>query len=128
MIYTEVNDLLRIISRKIISMGFKKTAIGRIIFGASSYPMFNRFIDEDKEQDFGIKPLMRAADVLGYEVRVVFVDPEKEETIVEEIKMKNREFAIELENYLVEYLSNAGEEKKTRETTLDKAIDNLLGL
>ena len=109
-------------------MGYKKTNIGRIIFGASSYAMFLRFIDEGKEQDFGIKPLERAADVLGYETRVVFVNPDNEDPIIDEIRERNQKYALELEEYLIEHFNNNSEEKRTRKSTLDNAIDSILNL
>ena len=129
MVYEDVNELLRIMTRKVISLGFKKTNIGRTIFGASSYPMFLRFINPEEEKDFGIKPLQRAAEVLGYEARVIFVDPNKtEDPILEEIDNKNKQFVLSLEDYLVNYLGKAGEEKRTRSSSLDVAVDNLLGI
>jgi len=121
-----VNELLRTVCRKIIRMNFRKTHIGRIIFGSGNYPMFLRFIDSDKQLNFGIKPLMRAADVLGYEVRLVLIDPEKNDPITDVILEKNKIFAIELEDYLVTCLSNMSEEKRSRKSTLDEAIDSFI--
>jgi hypothetical protein len=128
MTYIEVNDLLRTISRKIMSMGFKKTHIGRIIFGSGNYPMFLKFIDENKEQDFGIKPLERAGEVLNYKAHVVFIEENSQDPIVDAIKNKNKKFVIELEDYLVEHLSNQVKEKKTRKNSLDDALESILNL
>ncbi len=126
--YLEVNELLRIISRKIMAMDYKKTQIGRILFGSGNYPMFLRFIDEDKEQDLGIKPLTRAADITGHKIMLVFVDPNKNDPIVEEIENRNKEFALELEDYTIGVLGQLSKEKTIRKTTLDDALDSVLGL
>ncbi|MBC8427616.1 MAG: hypothetical protein H8D97_01865 [Proteobacteria bacterium] len=128
MIYTEVNELLRFVSRKIMAMDYKKTQIGKIIFGSGNYPMFLRFIDENKEQDLGIKPLTKAADVTGHEIRLVFVDPSIHDPIVDEIENRNKKYILKLEESLVDILGEYSKEKRTRKTSLDDALNNVLNL
>jgi hypothetical protein len=126
--YIDINDLLRVVSRKVIGMGHKKTQIGKVLFGSSCYPMFQNFIDPNKETDFGIKPLEKTAAVLEHELMLVFVDPNKQDPIVDDIREHNRQFVIELEDYLTVALTKKGEAKRKTKSSLDSAVENLLDL
>ena len=119
----EINNKLRtLIENKIIS-GFLKTDLCGVLLGSSRYSHFDKFLSN--KVDFGLKPLQRIAQTFGYEMQIVFVPSEDEESL-NSIVEANNSFIESLDVLLNEELSLP---KKTgqgrgRKSKIKNAIDD----
>lgn len=98
-----------------------KSKVARILMGTNNQPAFLKWInDNDNTINFGIKPLSRIGESLGYKVIVTFVekDDNKMTQLSEEYNLK---FINHLESAVNNYLENIETNTKSIKTT-DKIV------
>ncbi len=128
----DTNTTLRGMVLKLINVGWVKTTIGRILLGANGQTHMNHWLNlnqDGKTTDFGIKPLSRIADLIDYEVHVVFINRSKHQSEIEIMNNLNIEFANELENSCTNALSNnipKTSSIKNSRSPVDNILDELL--
>lgn len=72
-----VNSMLRNMAVNLCEKGWAKTTVGKLLLGSNGQAHLNQWIKPDKNtgdvKDFGIKPLTKIANLIGYEPHVVFL-------------------------------------------------------
>ena len=127
----EVNSILRDRINSLISKGWFKSHIGKVLLGSNGQAHLNHFIslkEDNTYNDFGIKPLEKIAHVIDYEIRLVFV-PKNNHSITDSINDANMEFFDALNESLVNYLVNHVSSPsiiKTSKTQIDDVLDEIL--
>jgi hypothetical protein len=133
--YVVVNQILRKLIQDLIDTGYKKTIIGKLLLGQSGYIPMIDFLDHE-ERSFGVKPLSRLAEVLEYDMHVVFIEKsENSKDIVDNIDQINNEFFESLKTnvtkLLVEMRTEEGEKKfhikKKRKSDIELILNQFLG-
>lgn len=83
-----LNNTLRTMFKEFITKGFKKRHVCGLILGAQSEPQFEGFL---QGRDFGLKPLQRIIDGLGYDLKLVIVEKNNPELskYLEEVNQEN---------------------------------------
>jgi hypothetical protein len=129
----EVNSILRNKILHLINTGWLKTHIGKVLLGANGQAHLNHFLKENKDtgkvNDFGIKPLQKIGNVIGYDVCIAFV-PQDNHDVEEQLEQLNMNFIEDLEQSLLNYLNknvsaNANIVRSSR-TQIDSVLDDLL--
>lgn len=130
----EINDLFRELIKELAQEGYKKTNVGKVLFGLNAFSQVDRFvksIDEENERvNFGISPLTKIGNLLDYKLSLVYVDPNDQE-MSELIHKKNLDFYNLLKVKTRDYLDNNVQVKKSSLTDrekLTKDVDELLSL
>ena len=129
----EVNSILRNKITDLISSGWLKTHIGKVLLGANGQAHLNHFLKSNEEtgqfNNFGEKPLQKIANVVDFEVHLAFI-PKGQHEPKEQISAINMNFFNELEEALLNYLNNNITEhtniNKTSRTQIDSVLDDLL--
>jgi hypothetical protein len=123
--FDQINDLLRSLSIKIIRMGFNKTTLGKILFGSSCMANFVKFLNNETE--FGIKPLTKTSEIVDYELHMVFINPKKDnKELIDRMYESNRQFTIELEEYLTQTMSKKITTKERKENIINNMVDDII--
>ena len=100
-----INGALREAFQEIIDGGAKKRHVCGLTLGAQNEPQFESFL---KGADFGLKPLQRLIQNMGYNFNVVIVPQEAPQEITKFIENVNQEFIATCKSLLVERLSDEG--------------------
>ena len=134
MLLKDVNITLRGLVNRLITQGWVKTQVGRILLGANGQAHLNHWMknnDDGSVNDFGIRPLQKLAALIGYEVHVVFLPPSKTEKDLEYIENQNNTFVTELESRVNDVLSNNIPTAKITRTSrgqIDNVLDDLINM
>lgn len=130
----ELNDSLRNLIVDLSNLGYKKTNIGRIIFGMSAFSQVSKFIagidDPELKINFGISPLSKIGDLLSNELHLVYIDPTDQEAITF-LKGRNEKFVDELKGKIKDYLDNNIQTRKTNARDpekLNREVEDILSL
>jgi hypothetical protein len=97
-----VNMIIRDMFTNLVNDGYKKGHICGLTLGSQSAPQLESFL---KGNDFGIKPLQRLINNLGYEVNLVIV-PSSDTEITKFVNEVNTEFITNVSKSLIEKLNN----------------------
>ena len=133
--YITTNHVLRKIIQDLIDIGYKKTIIGKLLLGQSGYIPMIDFLDHE-DRSFGVKPLSRLAEVLDYEMHIVFVEKSEEsKDISDNLDQINNEFFESLKDnvtkLLIEMKTEEGEKKfhikKKRKSDIENILNQFLG-
>jgi hypothetical protein len=108
-----INGALREIFQEIINGGAKRRHICGLTLGAQNEPQFDSFL---KGSDFGIKPLQRLIQNMGYKLNIIIV-PDSDKEISEFVEDVNQEFLSICKEYLVEKL---GDEEAVKSASIAK--------
>lgn len=100
-----INGALREIFQEIIDGGAKKRHICGLTLGAQNEPQFEGFL---KGADFGLKPLQRLIQNMGYNFNVIIVPQEASGELTKFIETTNQEFISSCKKLLIERLSDEG--------------------
>lgn len=126
----EINNQLRDIVQNLLDKGCTKTIVGKVILGINGYTRMIRFFNDGV--NFGIKPIKKIGQLLKHDVKIVFIDPEKDNELEKAIITKNREFLNELEDKIIEFLDNNKTvdneciHVENRKNSLDQMIQEIL--
>lgn len=96
------NTTLRDLFNELVNDGYKKRHICGLTLGAQNEPQFDGFL---KGSDFGVKPLQRLIQNMGYKFNIVIV-PEEDTEVTKFIGEVNQEFFSACKTNLVEKLEN----------------------
>jgi len=99
-----MNGALRELFQELINEGAKKRHVCSLTLGAQNEPQFEGFL---KGNDFGLKPLQRLIQNMGYKFNIVII-PESDIEISKFVNEVNQEFLSICKGYLVEKLSDEG--------------------
>jgi hypothetical protein len=136
MVKDEVNELFRILVRRIMAKGFKITAIGRLIFGPAAYSQIQKFMRglDEKESanpaiEFGYSPLAKIGKALDYNLHLVYIKTNDNE-FNQIVTDRNVAFSKELETNILNYLEDSIDQKTllTEKERIAKAVDELLDM
>jgi len=97
-----LNSMLRELFNELINDNYKKRHVCGITLGGQNEPQFDGFM---KGSDFGIKPLQRIIENMGYKFEVVII-PKKDEEITRFIDEVNHEFLAVCKKNIVEKLDD----------------------
>jgi hypothetical protein len=109
-----INGALRELFQELVNDGFKRRHVCGLTLGAQNEPQFDGFL---KGNDFGIKPLQRLIQNMGYNFNVIIVPEENGEEIERFVNEVNHEFLATCKGYLVEKL---GDEKAIKSASVAK--------
>jgi hypothetical protein len=130
----EINEGFRNLIVDLAELGYKKTNIGRILFGMSAFSQVSKFVagidDPDQKNNFGIAPLSKIGSLIDHELHLVYVDPNDKETL-DKLYEKNQEFYTELKGKIKDFLDDNIQSKKNATNDperLNKSIDEILSL
>jgi hypothetical protein len=130
----ELNDSFRNLIIELSELGYKKTNIGRVIFGMSAFSQVSKFVagieDPEQKMNFGISPLSKIGDLLGNNLHLVYIPPNDKEA-VDFIRNRNEKFVGELKSKIKDYLDNNIQTKRTQANDPDKLnrdVDDILSL
>ena len=98
----EMNIMLRVAFQELIDGGYKKRHICSLTLGAQSEPQFEGFI---QGKDFGVKPLERILNAFGYDLLLIAI-PKDDEESSRNINETNINFISTCKNKLTEYFLN----------------------
>jgi hypothetical protein len=120
-----INGALRELFQDLINGGSKKRHVCGLTLGAQNEPQFEGFL---KGNDFGIKPLQRLIQNMGYKFNVIIIPEENSEDVSKFINEVNQEFLMASKKYLVEKLSdeNAIKSASVAKTGLIADVSNEL--
>lgn len=130
MLIDDTNELLRNCINELINSGWLKTHIGKVLLGPNGQAHLNHFLkDEDGElpNNFGIKPLQKVGQVIGYDAHVVFIHP-GDDAAVDGALACNQKFVNELVEKLVAHLSDNTQKVNAPKgkSQIDNVLDELL--
>jgi len=100
-----INGALREIFQELVNDGFKKRHVCGLTLGAQNEPQFDGFL---KGNDFGLKPLQRLIQNMGYNFNIIIIPQENEEEIIKFVEETNEEFLVNCKSLLVEKLGDEG--------------------
>lgn len=103
MVINQLNDLLRQIFGELVEKGYKKKPMADVTLGSSFGPQFNKFFVE--KTDLGLSPLTRMVEGLGYELHLVPIKQDDEET-KKLLESQYETFESETKEDLINYLDN----------------------
>ncbi len=125
--FEEYNDVVRELTKELISDGYSKYQICKSTLGSQSGPQFEGFI---KEKNLGIKPLSRMINNLEYELHLVPIpkDDTAKKLVVDQY---TDDFVENLKFNLVEYLESVKQNsietrKKNKESIFDSVVAEML--
>ncbi len=138
MLLNDINSRLRATIIKLINSGWSKTPIGKVLLGSNGQSYLNHWLKGENKNghNFGIKPLNRISKLIDYETHVVFIKKPSEESHnnysdnVKYLEQQNEFFINELEDVLIEYLTNNVDmprSSKTGKGQIDHLLDDLIG-
>ena len=99
-----INGALRELFQELVNDGFKKRHVCGLTLGAQNEPQFDGFL---KGNDFGLKPLQRLIQNMGYKFNVVII-PEEDTEVTKFVQETNQEFLSNCKGLLVEKLGDEG--------------------
>jgi hypothetical protein len=99
----EINNSLREVFNDLVNDGAKKRYLCGFTLGAQNEPQFDNFL---KGTDFGLKPLQRLVQNLGYKFNIIILPQEGSEQAGNFVKETNQEFLTFCKSYLVEKLED----------------------
>ena len=123
----ELNDLLKTIINELIedwgSVPGIRHKVSKILLGAHGQAAINKWLTGNRSTPFGIKPLTRIANLLGYDINLAFVKNEnqKEINIIDNL---NVDFVKELKSKIIDYLKCNVEDKKKYEKSILSTSQN----
>lgn len=98
-----VNSMFRNLFEELLcNENIKKKHICSLLLGSQCEPQFDGFM---KGNNFGIKPLQKIAESLGYDVQLIFTQKNDEE-LSKHIMDVNHNFIKDTETKLMKHLSN----------------------
>jgi hypothetical protein len=109
-----INEALRETFQEIINGGAKKRHVCALTLGCQNEPQFESFL---KGNDFGIKPLQRLINNMGYNFNIIIIPQEEDGQITKFVEETNNEFLNTCKEYLVEKL---GDENAIKSATVAK--------
>ena len=109
-----INGALREMFQEMIDGGAKKRHVCGLTLGAQNEPQFEGFL---KGSDFGIKPLQRLINNMGYNFNIIIVPQDVDNQVTTFINETNQEFLDNCKAYLVDQLSD---ENAVRSATIAK--------
>ncbi len=130
----EINDLFRNLIKSLADEGYKKTNVGKVLFGLNAFSQIDRFIksidNEGEKVNFGISPLTKIGNLLDYNLALVYIDPNDQQTN-DLVYQKNMEFYELLKTKIKDYLDNNIQSRKNAlsdKEKLHRDVDELLSL
>jgi hypothetical protein len=99
----EINSSLREVFNNLVNDGAKKRHLCGFTLGAQNEPQFDNFL---KGTDFGLKPLQRLIQNLGYNFNIIILPQVESEETIKFIEESNQEFLSFCKNYLIEKLED----------------------
>jgi len=114
---SDSNKIIRDMINDLLKSGWLKTHIGKVLLGANGQAHLNHFLKESDDgefNDFGIKPLSKIGNVIGYDVHVSFVPNQytieetidRDETIVDSLKFEKKQEALQKFEETIKILNN----------------------
>lgn len=100
-----INGALRELFIELVNDGAKKRHVCGLTLGAQNEPQFDGFL---KGADFGLKPLQRLIQNMGYNFNIIIIPQENGEEITKFVEETNQEFLSTCKGYLVEKLGDEG--------------------
>ena len=97
-----INAALRELFNELVNDGYKKRHICGLTLGAQNEPQFDGFL---KGSDFGVKPLQRLIQNMGYKFNIVII-PEEDTEITKFVDEVNHEFLADCKTNLVTKLED----------------------
>lgn len=133
MLQEELNDSFRYFINELAELGYKRTNIGKVLFGLSAFSQVSKFIQSidnpDQKINFGISPLSKIGQLIDHDLHLVYVNPNDVETL-NFLNQRNLAFKEELKEKVKNYL----DENISRKTPssdpekLNKDVDEILSL
>jgi len=133
MLQEELNDSFRYFINDLAELGYKRTNIGKVLFGLSAFSQVSKFIQSidnpDQKINFGISPLSKIGQLIDYDLHLVYVNPNDVE-MLNLLNQRNLAFREELKEKVKNYL----DENISRKTPssdpekLNKDVDEILSL
>lgn len=133
MLQEELNDSFRHFINDLAELGYKRTNIGKVLFGLSAFSQVSKFIQSidnpDQKINFGISPLSKIGQLIDHDLHLVYVNPNDVETL-NFLNQRNLAFKEELKEKVKNYL----DENISRKTPssdpekLNKDVDEILSL
>jgi|SRR6056297_712502 len=134
------NNMLRQIVSELVNKGWPKSYIGKILLGANGQAHLSQWTKKDENdhyKNFGIKPLSKIGELLGYELHLCFlpkticdennnVIQERDENTEQFINSLNQKFKNELQKNMEIYLQESLQTKESKETNIDDIINNMI--
>lgn len=108
-----INSALRDVFQELVNDGFKKRHVCGVTLGCQNEPQFEGFL---KGTDFGLKPLQRLIQNLGYKFNVIII-PGDDTEITKFTEEVNQEFLSIIKEQLVAIL---GDETAVRSASVAK--------
>jgi len=130
MLVEDVNELIRTSITELIDSGWLKTHIGNVLLGPNGQAHLNHFLKQEDNKlpnNFGVKPLQRISQVIGYDTHLVFIHPDDTEGL-QSANEANHQFIENLTVQLVEYLSNSAKHvnRPKGRSQIDDVLDDML--
>ncbi len=130
MLINDTNEIIRDCINDLINSGWLKTHIGKVLLGPNGQAHLNHFLkaeDGELPNNFGIKPLQKIGQVIGYDAHIMFIHPEDAPGL-SNAHAANQKFIDELAAALVKYLTDTTKQSGTSKgkSTLDSVLDDLL--
>lgn len=130
----EINESYRNLIVELADIGYKKTNIGRVLFGLSAFSQVSKFVagvdDPEQKVNFGIAPLTKIGNLIDNELHLVYVNPNDKETL-DFLYNKNQEYYTELKGKIKDYLDDNIQSKKNAANDperLNRSVDEILSL
>ncbi|HQF36485.1 MAG TPA: hypothetical protein PLL26_02480 [Candidatus Dojkabacteria bacterium] len=98
-----INEALRVLFHELVNDGYKRRHICSLTLGAQSEPQFESFL---KGNDFGIKPLQRLVQNMGYKFNIIITPEDVDSDVAKFIDDSNQEFLSTCKQLLVERLND----------------------
>lgn len=98
----DLNTVLRGLFNELISDNYKKRHICGVTLGGQNEPQFDGFM---KGSEFGIKPLQRIIQNMGYKFDIIIV-PKEDEEITKFVEEVNQEFLVTCKRDIVAILDD----------------------
>lgn len=128
--YLELDNHLRDLVNSLLAQGYKQTNIGRLLLGTNGYAPMSKFLSPSSNHNFGIKPLTKIGNLLGYNLKLVYTDPNTDSEINNVVEKKNKEFFQKLQQELVTFLNEnkvlTVGQRSSKKSSLDTVLDSLL--
>lgn len=133
-----VNSMLRNMVTNLCEAGWAKTVVGKLLLGSNGQAHLNQWMKtENVEQpkNFGIKPITKIANLIGYEPHIVFLPSDQDEDHARSHEAEqyidniNRHFVEELKQSMINCMQNSMEGVNmtaSNKTPLDQVLDTML--
>lgn len=109
-----INGALRELFQELVNDGHKRRHICGLTLGAQAEPQFDGFL---KGNDFGLKPLQRVVQNMGYKFNIVITPENVDPAVTNFIDSTNQEFLSACKQLLVERL---GDDELVRTSSIAK--------